>query len=183
MKLFKHSASLLVAALWVVAPLTSVRAEEKAPAKPAAAPAAPHHTVVEKGSKVAVEYTLSLPGGEVVESNAGKGPLTYEHGTGKMLPAFEAQMNGLSAGATKEFDLSPEQGYGPVRKDLYQTVDAAQVPEDGRKVGTMLVAQGEGGKQRSVRVSEVKGDKIVLDLNHPLAGKKLHFAVKVLAIE
>jgi FKBP-type peptidyl-prolyl cis-trans isomerase 2 len=70
-----------------------------------------------------------------------------------------------------------------VRKDLYQTVDAAQIPAEARKVGTMLMAEGEGGQQRPVRVSEIKGDKIVLDLNHPLAGKKLHFAIKVLSVE
>ncbi len=100
-----------------------------------------------------------------------------------MLPGFEAQMNGLKSGATKEFDLAPEQAYGPVRKELYQTVDAAQIPADARKVGTMLTAQAETGQQRPVRVHEIKGDKIVLDMNHPLAGKKLHFAVKVISIE
>lgn len=183
MKLLTQSASMLVAALWLVAPPTGVRAEEKAPAKPAAAPAAAHHTVVEKGSKVSVEYTLSLPGGEVVESNAGQGPLTYEHGTGKMLPAFEDQVKGLKSGATKEFDLSPEQAYGPVRKELYQTVEATQIPEEARKVGTMLMARADDGQQRPVRVHEINGDKIVLDLNHPLAGKKLHFAVKIVSVE
>ena len=176
--------SLCAAATLAAAPFAGVRAEEKAAEKaPAKAPAPAHHTVVEKGSTVAVEYTLSLEGGEVVESNAGKQPLTYEHGTGKMLPAFEAQVNGLKAGATKEFDLSPEQAYGPVRKDRYQTVDAAQIPAEARKVGTRLMAKAESGQQRPVRVAEVNGDKIVLDLNHPLAGKKLHFAVKIVSVE
>ena len=181
MKFFAHSLSLLAAALLIAAP---VAAEEKAPEKKApAAPAAAHHTVVEKGSKVSVEYTLSLDGGKVVESNSGKEPLIYEQGAGKMLPAFEAQVNGLKPGAAKEFDLSPEQAYGPVRKELYQTVDAAQIPADARKVGTMLMAQADNGEQRRVRVHEINGDKIVLDLNHPLAGKKLHFAVKIVSVE
>jgi FKBP-type peptidyl-prolyl cis-trans isomerase 2 len=70
-----------------------------------------------------------------------------------------------------------------VRKELFKTVDAAQIPEEARKVGAMLTAQTQNGQQRPVRVSEVNGDKIVLDLNHPLAGKKLHFAVKVLSVE
>jgi FKBP-type peptidyl-prolyl cis-trans isomerase 2 len=184
MKSSSRFVPLLAAALLLVAPLAGSRAEEKAPVKsPEKAPAAAPHTVVEKGSKVAVEYTLSLPGGEFVESNSGKEPLTYEQGAGKMLPAFEAQVNGLKPGATKEFDLAPEQAYGPVRKELYQTVDAAQIPEEARKVGTRLMAKAESGQQRPVRVAEVKGDKVVLDLNHPLAGKKLHFAVKVLSVE
>jgi len=185
MKSHARFVSLLAAALIVVAPLAGVRAEEKAPEKapaPAAATAAAHHSVVEKGSKVSVEYTLS-ESGKVVESNAGKKPLTYEQGAGNMLPAFEAQLVGLKPGATKEFDLAPEQAYGPVRQELYQTVDAAQIPAEARKPGTKLMAHGQGGQQRQVEVREVKGDKVVLDLNHPLAGKKLHFAVKVLTIE
>ena len=70
-----------------------------------------------------------------------------------------------------------------MRKDLYQTVDAAQIPDEARKAGTMLMARAEDGQQRPVRVREVNGDKIVLDLNHPLAGKKLHFAVKIVSVE
>jgi len=175
-----RSVSMLAAAVIFVAPLAGLRAEENAPKKPLAKNT---QTVVGKGSKVSLEYTLSLEGGQVVETNAGKAPLNYEQGSGNMLPAFEAQVAGLKAGAAKEFDLSPEQGYGLVRKDLYQTVDAAQIPADARAVGTMLTAQAEDGRQHPVRVSEVKGDRIVLDLNHPLAGKKLHFAIKVLSVE
>ena len=169
---------LLAATVVVIAPLEGLRAEEKAPE---AAPAQKTHTVVEKGSKVSIEYTLTADG-KVADTNVGKAPLQYEQGGGMMLPAFEAQMAGLKTGATKQFDLSPDQGYGPVHKDLYQTVEAAQIPEEARKVGAVLMAQGESG-QRPVRVHEVTGDKIVLDLNHPLAGKKLHFDVKVLSVE
>jgi FKBP-type peptidyl-prolyl cis-trans isomerase 2 len=172
---------MLAALVIVIAPLAALRADEKTPKEKA--PADKAHTVVEKGSKVSLEYTLTLPGGEVAETNVGKGPLNYEQGGGKMLPAFEAQLAGLASGAAKEFDLSPEQGYGPVRKELYQTVAATEIPAEARKVGTMLMAQAQNGQQRPVRVHEINGDKIVLDLNHPLAGKKLHFAVKVLSVE
>ena len=185
MKFRTRLVSLLAAAALFAVPVATARAEEKVAEKaPAKAPAPAAHTVVEKGSKVSVEYTLSLAeDGKVVESNSGKAPFTYEQGAGKMLPAFEAQLNGLKPGAAKEFDLTPEQAYGPVRKELYQTVDATQIPEEARKEGTMLMAQAQGGQQRPVRVHEVKGDKIVLDMNHPLAGKKLHFAVKVVSVE
>ena len=185
MRFCARSVSMLVAMAMIVVPFEVSRAAEEAPAKAPVekAPAEKGHTVIEKGSKVSLEYTLTLPGGEVAETNAGKEPLTYQHGSGNMLPAFEAQVAGLASGAAKEFDLSPEQGYGPVRKELYQTVDAKEIPEDARKVGTMLMAQAQSGEQRPVRVHEIKGDKIVIDLNHPLAGKKLHFAVKVLSVE
>ena len=178
--------SLLAAAVLVTAPFAALRAEEKAPAEqkgaPEKTPAKKAHTVVEKGSKVSLEYTLSTDG-KVVESNKGKTPLSYEHGGGKMLPAFEAQLAGLAAGGAKEFDLTPDQAYGPVNKELYHEVDAKEIPEESRKVDAMLMAQAKDGRQHPVRVAEVKGDKIVLDYNHPLAGKKLHFAVKVLSVE
>jgi FKBP-type peptidyl-prolyl cis-trans isomerase 2 len=180
MRFRARSLFLLAAAVIAVAPLHGLRADEKALNKGSAKKA---HTVVEKGRKVSLEYTLTVDGGKVADTNVGQAPLIYEHGGGKMLPAFEAQIAGLTAGAAKEFDLAPEQGYGPVQKDLYQTVDAEEIPAEARKVGSMLTAQDENGQQRPVRVAEINGDKIVIDLNHPLAGKKLHFAIKVLAIE
>src|SRR5262245_35086424 len=145
MRFRARSLSLLAASVIAVAPLDGLRAEEKPPNKSSADKA---HIVVEKGRKVSLEYTLTVDGGKVADTNVGKAPLTYEQGGGKMLPAFEAQIAGLAAGAAKEFDLAPEQGYGPVRKDLYQTVDAEQIPAEARKVGTMLTAQNENGQQR-----------------------------------
>jgi len=139
--------------------------------------------VVAAGSQVSIEYTLTLDGGEVADTNVGGSPLKYEQGSGQILPALESELLGLAVGATKEVDLSAEQGYGPVNTELYDTVEAAQIPEDARTVGAMLVAQAPNGEQRPVRVHEVKGEEIVLDLNHPLAGKALHFAVKIIAID
>src|SRR5687768_16634675 len=124
MRFHSRSALLVAAAVIALAPL-DLRAEEKLPDKASAKEA---RSVVEKGRKVSVEYTLTIDGGEVADTNVGKAPLTYEQGGGMMLPAFEAQVAGLGAGAAKEFDLAPEQGYGPVRKDLYQTVAVQEIP-------------------------------------------------------
>jgi len=139
--------------------------------------------VVEAGSQVSIEYTLTVEGGEVADTNVGQDPLTYRQGSGQILPALEEELLGLKVGATKEVDLSAEQGYGAVDPELFDTVDATMIPEDARSVGTVLLAQAPNGQQRPVRVHEVEDDKIVLDLNHPLAGKDLHFAVKILAID
>lgn len=138
---------------------------------------------VDAGRKVSIEFTLSADGGKVTESNVGKQPLVYQQGSGQMPPVLEAELVGLAAGASKEVDLTAEQGYGPVRKELFHTVDAASIPEEARSVGSVVIAQSKAGEQRAVRVHEVKGDKIVLDLNHPLAGKQLHFAIKILSVE
>ena len=90
---------------------------------------------------------------------------------------------GMKKGESKKVTLTPDEGYGVVQPELMQTVPAEKIPEGARQAGTMLMAEAQSGEQRPVRVHEVKGDEIVLDLNHPLAGKSLVFDVKVLEIQ
>lgn len=149
----------------------SVSAEEAADAKIAA------------GSQVAIEYSLKTDDGNVVDENVGRDPLRFEQGKGQILPALEEELEGLSVGDEKKVTLSPENGYGAVNPDAYHTVPAEKIPEEARKVGAMLMAQGANGQQRPMRVHEVKGDEIVMDLNHPLAGKTLHFDIKVVSVD
>ena len=139
--------------------------------------------VVSAGSRVSIEYTLSLADGTVADTNVGQAPLTYEQGASQILPALESQLAGLAVGDSKEVSLSASQGYGEIDPSLYQSVPASEIPEKARAVGTMLVAQGPGGQQQPVKVHEVKDEEIILDLNHPLAGEALRFDIKILAIE
>lgn len=139
--------------------------------------------VVKDGSKVSIDYTLKLEDGTVADSSAGDEPLVYEQGAGQMLPALEQKLAGLAVGEERQVTLPPEQGYGPVQEELFQAVPVEQIPEDARQAGAILVAQDSEGKQRRVRVHEVRETEIVIDLNHPLAGKTLLFDVKVVAIE
>lgn len=138
---------------------------------------------VAEGREVSIEYTLTTDAGEVADTNVGGDPLVYTQGAGQVLPSLEQALAGLEAGDTKKVSLTPEQGYGVVDPNLFQTVPADQVPEDARVVGTQLVAQSQDGERRLIRVHEVKGDEIVMDLNHPLAGENLHFDVKILSVE
>jgi peptidylprolyl isomerase len=141
--------------------------------------------VVKDGSTVGLEYTLKLDDGSVADTSEGRAPLVYQQGAGQILPALEQSLAGLSIGDEKQVSLAPEEGYGPVREDLYRTVTTEQIPEDARVVGTSLVAQDEQGNQQRLRVHEVREeeDEIVLDLNHPLAGQTLLFELKVVSID
>ena len=139
-------------------------------------------TVVSEGDRISIEYTLKLADGSTADTNVGGEALIYVQGQSQILPALEAELLGLEVGDTKQVSLSAAQGYGEVDQDLFQTVPASAVPEDARTVGTQLVAQTPSG-QRLVRVHEVMGEEIVMDLNHPLAGQALEFDVKILAIE
>jgi FKBP-type peptidyl-prolyl cis-trans isomerase SlyD len=139
--------------------------------------------VIKNGNRVSIEYTLKLNDGSVAESNVGRDPLTYEHGKGEILPVLESSLEDLDVAQSKTVTLSPEQGYGPVQSELFQSVDSNVVPEEAQHRGARLVVTDAGGTERQIRVHEVRAEEIVLDLNHPLAGQHLHFDVKVLAIE
>jgi FKBP-type peptidyl-prolyl cis-trans isomerase 2 len=139
--------------------------------------------VVTDGNRVSIEYTLKLADGTVADSNVGGEALTYTQGESQILPALETQMLGMKVGDSKQVSLTAAEGYGEVNEELYQTVPSSAVPEDARTVGAELVAQTPTGEQRPVRVHEVNGEEIIMDLNHPLAGKTLEFDVKVLAID
>jgi FKBP-type peptidyl-prolyl cis-trans isomerase SlyD len=176
-------ATLACLAAWLP---TQLSAEE--PAKPAAPPPAPAAStappgVVADGRRISIEYTLKTDDGKVADTNVGGQPLVYEQGKGEILTALEKALAGLKKGDSKQVVLPPEQGYGVVREDLRQTVPAEKIPEDARKPGAMLMAQAESGEQRPVRIHEVKGDEVVIDLNHPLAGQTLHFDVKVVDVQ
>lgn len=139
--------------------------------------------VVGPGSRVSLEYTLTLTDGSTADSNVGQEPLVYTQGESQILPALEEALVGLKAGDTRQVTLTPEQGYGPVRPDLEREVDTARIPEDGRHAGATLMSEGPQGQQFMVRVKEVKGDKTIVDLNHPLAGQTLHFDVKIVSVD
>lgn len=140
-------------------------------------------SVVKDGSTVSIEYTLKLDDGSTADSNVGGEPLVYIHGAQQILPALEEKLEGMKADETRSVMISPEEGYGPVHPDGFQTVPLEMIPEDARFEGARLMGQGPNGEPIHALVKEVKEDSIVVDLNHPLAGQKLHFDVKVLRIE
>ena len=139
--------------------------------------------VIESGSSVGIEYTLKLEDGTTVDSNVGGTPLTFTQGSGEILPALEEELLGAKVGDTKEVQLTAENGYGPVNPAAFQEVPLDKLPEEARVAGTMLMAGGPDGQEHPVRVHEVKEETVVLDFNHPLAGKTLNFDIKVLSIE
>ena len=139
--------------------------------------------MIEDGRRVSIEYTLTVNDGSVADTNVGGEPLIYEQGQHEILPALEQALAGLNAGDSRDVTVSADDGYGPVDASLFERVPARAVPEQGRYVGATLVAKAKAGGERQVRVHEVSGEEIVIDLNHPLAGQNLHFAIRVIAIE
>lgn len=135
------------------------------------------------GHLIAFEYTLRLENGQEVDSNVGQEPFIFQTGADEMLPALEAELLQLQAGETKRVILSPEQAYGPVTTANFKEVPFDVIPEAARAVGRKVAAARPDGSEQIVDVVAVRENTVVLDFNHPLAGKTLHFEVKVLANE
>lgn len=138
---------------------------------------------IESGSTVQLEYTLKDEEGKVLDSNKGRDPLTYTQGQEQIIPGLEKALNGMRAGEEKKVTVKPEDAYGPVDPEAQAEVPKAMLPPDALQVGARLVARSPMGDTRVVRVKEIKETTVILDLNHPLAGKTLHFDVKVLGVE
>ena len=138
---------------------------------------------IREGSQVALEYTLSDEAGTVIESNKGKQPMSYIHGKSQIIPGLEKELSGMKVGEEKKIQVKPEDGYGPVNPDAFQEVPKDKLPPEALKVGTMLMAQGPQGQGIPVRVHEIKDTTVIMDFNHPMAGKTLSFDVKISEIK
>ncbi|MFQ5585792.1 MAG: peptidylprolyl isomerase [Thermodesulfobacteriota bacterium] len=138
---------------------------------------------ISTGKEVSIEYTLKLDDKSVVDSNVGGEPLTYVQGSQQIIPGLEDALVGMKIGDSKAVTLKPEEGYGIVSKEAFVEVQKEQIPQDGLKVDARLQGTDTNGQPIVGRVAEIKEETVVLDFNHPLAGKTLHFDVKILNIQ
>ena len=138
--------------------------------------------MIEKGNTVEVHYTGKFIDGEVFDSSEGKDPLQFEVGSGQIIPGFETAILGKQIGDKVTVSVSPEQAYGPVREDLIVEVPADKMPGEV-EVGQLLQADGGDGQVVQVIVKEVKEEVVVIDGNHPLAGRDLVFEIEVVSIQ
>jgi FKBP-type peptidyl-prolyl cis-trans isomerase SlyD len=139
--------------------------------------------MIKSGSVVSFEYTVSDETGSIIESTKGEEPVTYVHGQHQIIPGLENGLSSMEMNEEKNIRVQPDDGYGPVDPEGFKEIPKTQIPAQGLKVGATLHAQGASGEDVSLRVHEIKNQTVVLDLNHPLAGKTLNFAVKVLDIQ
>lgn len=139
---------------------------------------------VSKNSVVAISYELMVDGGLADKAVAEK-PLEYIHGTGMLLPRFEEEVEGKTEGETFEFTLSAEEGYGEYDERYKVTLPKSTFEVDGKLmeellvVGRTLPMLNSAGQVVQGTVAEITPDSVVMDFNHPMAGKTLHFTGKV----
>jgi FKBP-type peptidyl-prolyl cis-trans isomerase SlyD len=135
---------------------------------------------VGKDRVVALEYKLHLGDGEVIDQSEPGQPLSYLHGKGQIVPGLEGALEGLGVGEAKKVVVAPAQGYGEHDARGLQEVPRTMFPANAElRPGMRLAAQADSGEVIPIGIHEVKGETVIVDLNHPLAGKTLHFDVTV----
>jgi len=138
---------------------------------------------IENGKKVTFHYTLTVDD-EVIQSSESQEPMAYTHGSGQIIPGLASQMEGMNEGEEKIILVAAEDAYGKQDPGAFKEVPKSSLPEGlNPEKEMMLQLHTSEGRAIPVRISEVKEDSIVIDLNHPLAGKDLQFDVKVLSVE
>ena len=139
--------------------------------------------IVSDGKTISMEYSLTLEDKKVLDTNVGGEPLNFTQGSHQIIPGLENALEGMKIGESKQVTVDPEQGYGPINPQAVQEVPIDQIPPEARKVGVRLSGKGPDGRMVHPLITEVKEQVVMLDFNHPLAGKKLFFDVKILDIQ
>ena len=139
---------------------------------------------VKENNTVKVHYTGKLTDGHIFDSSEGKEPIEITLGKGQIIPGFEKGLIDMKLNEKKTFTIPKEEAYGDFNGDLKQEVKRTELPQDIEpQVGMGLVSKTPDGKEMNLQVVEVGEETIVVDGNHPLAGKDLTFDIEVVAIQ
>ena len=137
---------------------------------------------VTDGQVVSMEYSLRVDG-KVVDSSEGGEPLEYLHGAANIIPGLERELEGMSIGESKNVIVPAADGYGEMDEDAFVDVPRKEFPDDmPLNPGVEMELTTPDGQPMYARVDSVEEEIVHLNMNHPLAGKELHFEVKVTAL-
>jgi FKBP-type peptidyl-prolyl cis-trans isomerase 2 len=138
----------------------------------------------QEGDMVSVVYQGSLEDGSVFDSSEENGPLVFVLGEDTVLPGFEKAVIGMEIGDQKTVRIPPEEGFGVHQERLVDELAVEALPTGlNLQVGAQLEVTAEDGSRFQVVVSDLRGDRVILDANHPLAGRPLIFQIELLAID
>ena len=137
---------------------------------------------VTDGQVVSMEYTLRVDD-KVVDLSEGQEPLEYLYGMGNIIPGLEREMDGMIVGESKNVIVAAADGYGEMDEEAFLEAPRSEFPADMPiKPGVELELTGPEGQPMYARIESMEGETVRLNMNHPLAGKELHFDVKVVGL-
>jgi peptidylprolyl isomerase len=139
--------------------------------------------MVEEGNIVFVHYTGTLDSGETFDTSRGREPIEFVVGEHAVIRGFEEGVRGMKKGESKRITIEPQDAYGDVNPELQQEVPRQALGDIQPEVGMMLALQHPMAPQPiPVKIVAVNPETVTLDLNHPLAGQRLHFDLEVIEI-
>lgn len=135
------------------------------------------------GDTVRIHYTGTLSDGSTFDSSDGRDPLEFKLGAGQVIPGFDKAVTGMAVGDSQTVEIPSEDAYGAHDPNGRQGFPRDQVPEDvPLDIGTRLQLSGPQGQPIMVTVAQVTDTEVILDANHPLAGKDLTFQIELVEI-
>lgn len=134
-------------------------------------------------SKVVLHFALKLEDGQVVDSTFDKSPASLIIGDGNLPDGFEACLLGLEVGAKESFNIAPENAFAQPNPNNLQTMKRSDFDADMELEVGMIVSFADANKSELPGVIKTVEDNLVIvDFNHPLAGKSLQFDVEIIAV-
>ncbi len=135
------------------------------------------------GKLIKVDYTLTVDNKQV-ESSIGKQPLEFVMGNRSIIPGLEKGITGMHVGEEKMITVAPADAYGQPDAKAIKEFPKTSMPKDMElKPGLVLQASAPDGNSFPATIKEVKATTVLLDFNHPLAGKQLQFKIKILGVQ
>ncbi|NVK72379.1 MAG: peptidylprolyl isomerase [Oceanospirillaceae bacterium] len=139
-------------------------------------------SVITAASRVTLHFELSLEDGQIVDSNFSQSPASFVFGDGSLLPDFESALLGMAAGQEASFVMPPEKAFGAHNESNIQRIPRSQFSMDLEE--GMVVSFADMSKNELPGVIAEIGDKdVVVDFNHPLAGRSLTFKVRIVSVD
>jgi peptidylprolyl isomerase len=141
-------------------------------------------STVKSGDKIKVHYHGKLVSGETFDSSAGREPLAFEVGSGAVIKGFDDGVTGMVVGEKKTIQIPFMEAYGPHSPEMVIEMPKERFPADmDITVGMPLQMNDGQGRQFQVTITEIKDSAVLLDANHPLAGKDLIFDLELVSID
>ena len=134
-----------------------------------------------QGIKVKIHYTGTLNDGKIFDSSEGREPLEFTIGNNQVIKGFEDGIKGMKLNDEKTIKIKANEAYGERDERMVASVPRDKFPPEVQAGGTLLL-KGPNGERLPAVVKEVKDNIVVIDMNHPLAGKELNFKIKVVGI-
>lgn len=139
---------------------------------------------VSEGTRVVLNFSVSLEDGSEVDTNFGSEPVAFDVGDGSLLPGFERQLFGMSPGERQMFTVSPDDAFGQPKEDNVQSIPRRQFDEDEElQLGVVFSFADAAGGEVPGLIIAIDEAVVTVDFNHPLAGRTILFDVLIHRVE